>query len=213
MGIHEIDKTLQTLASLVEADDPKLEAARKRAAELAARDNKRQVIYITPTGEYRIRPYGEKTNPGNGWKFIEHYPDDDMPKGSVTAHAERSDIVAGMAKALFSTAWADDQEERHRSSGKKGLSPLSGQEITKIAPAPSASAKNAAAALAKQYEKKNGKGLDALYADAKKANGGQAADAEKFGHYLAMMALGHGVSWFDDHKKFPLERVHTEFHL
>lgn len=125
----------------------------------------------------------------------------------------RAAIVTGIAKGLYSSAWADDQEETHRSSGKKGLSPLSGQEITKIAPAPSASAKNAAEKLARQYEKANGKSLDDLYDDARKANGGQAEDAEMFGHYLAMMALGHGVSWFDDHKKFPLKRVHSEFHL
>lgn len=125
----------------------------------------------------------------------------------------RAEIVAGMAKGMYSSAWADDQEETHRSSGKKGLSPLSGQEITKIAPAPSGSAKNAAEELAKKYEKANGKSLDELYADAEKADGGHTDEPEKFGHYLAMMALGHGVSWFDDHKKFPLKKVHTEFHL
>lgn len=29
-------------------------------------------------------------------------------------------------------------------------------------------------------------------------------DAREFGHYLAMQALGHGVSWFDDHARFAL---------
>lgn len=29
--------------------------------------------------------------------------------------------------------------------------------------------------------------------------------AADFGHYLAMMSLGEGVSWFDDHEMFPIE--------
>ena len=37
--------------------------------------------------------------------------------------------------------------------------------------------------------------------------------AEEFGHYLAMQGLGHGVSWFDDHARFPLVVPHTEFYL
>lgn len=32
-----------------------------------------------------------------------------------------------------------------------------------------------------------------------------ASEPGLFGHYLAMTGLGEGVSWFDDHKKFPLE--------
>ena len=37
--------------------------------------------------------------------------------------------------------------------------------------------------------------------------------AGEFGHDLAMQAMGHGVSWFDDHHKFPLKVPHTEFYL
>lgn len=36
--------------------------------------------------------------------------------------------------------------------------------------------------------------------------------AESFGHYLAMMALSHGVSWFDNHKKFDLVIPRSESH-
>lgn len=37
--------------------------------------------------------------------------------------------------------------------------------------------------------------------------------AREFGHYLAMQALGHGVSWFDDHARFDLTVPHSEFYL
>lgn len=127
---------------------------------------------------------------------------------------ERGRILQGMADAMFQQAWADDTEEKHKKSGKKGLSPLSGNEISKIAPATPESAKKAAEKLAKQFEKANGKKIEDLYADAMKADGNESGDkCEEFGHYLAMQALGHGVSWFDDHKRFPLKMVHTEFHL
>jgi hypothetical protein len=35
--------------------------------------------------------------------------------------------------------------------------------------------------------------------------------AEEFGSDLAMMALGHGVSWFDDHLEFELDVPHLEY--
>lgn len=34
--------------------------------------------------------------------------------------------------------------------------------------------------------------------------------AEDFGHYLVMMALGEGVSWFDDHAEFELKHPYIE---
>jgi hypothetical protein len=37
--------------------------------------------------------------------------------------------------------------------------------------------------------------------------------ARDFGHYLAMMSLGHGVSWFDNHARFDLKVPLTEFYL
>jgi hypothetical protein len=38
-------------------------------------------------------------------------------------------------------------------------------------------------------------------------------NARTFGHYIAMEALGHGVSWFDDHERFPLMVPMIEFEL
>lgn len=54
-------------------------------------------------------------------------------------------------------------------------------------------------------------------ADRPGARGGFHGYAESegidFGYYLAMMALGEGVSWFDDHKTFPLIKPSFECHL
>ena len=32
-----------------------------------------------------------------------------------------------------------------------------------------------------------------------------------FGHYLAMEAMGHGVSWWDTHARFKIEVPDVEF--
>jgi hypothetical protein len=37
-----------------------------------------------------------------------------------------------------------------------------------------------------------------------------AIDADAFGFALAMQAMGHGVSWFDDHKSFPIKVPNME---
>jgi hypothetical protein len=39
---------------------------------------------------------------------------------------------------------------------------------------------------------------------------GSETDPEEFGRLLAMQYMGHGVSWFDDHKTFPIEIPHAE---
>jgi hypothetical protein len=39
---------------------------------------------------------------------------------------------------------------------------------------------------------------------AEKADG-ETPDPEEFGGDLAMQAMGHGISWFDDHKAFPIQ--------
>ena len=38
-------------------------------------------------------------------------------------------------------------------------------------------------------------------------------DARLFGHYLAMEAMGHGVSWEDDHEPHGLRVPHMEFYV
>lgn len=121
----------------------------------------------------------------------------------------RSDIVSGMADILWGSAWADAMEEIGR--GRE----LSGREITSIMPATPASAYRGAELIARSIEQANGQTLEELYRRALRAdaddNGGRHRheDAERFGGDLAHMSMGSGVSWFDDHAKFPLKVPHT----
>lgn len=117
-------------------------------------------------------------------------------------------IIAGMARAFFVERWAQREEEKGRSHG--------GEELMDVAPATSPKAKAHAKKFAAQVVAANGgRTIRELYNEAQAANrragiSGRGAEAE-FGHYLAMQAMGHGVSWFDDNAKFDLKVPHTEF--
>jgi len=52
-------------------------------------------------------------------------------------------------------------------------------------------------------------GVYTLNARATEADG-VVPDAEKFGWYLAMEAMGHGVSWFDNHASFDSKLPHMD---
>lgn len=112
-------------------------------------------------------------------------------------------VLTGIAKAIFATAWADQQEEQGNS--------LSGQEIMDVMPEVPVEAKFKAKEILQDIEQANHKSINELFQDACKADGGE-CNPEEFGHYLAMQTLGHGVSWFDDHANFPLTVPHDEFH-
>jgi len=113
----------------------------------------------------------------------------------------RRDIIDAMARALFVSAWGSREEERGRSHG--------GEDLMDIAPATSLAAKREARELAEEIEKDNGKRLDELYEIAAAAPGKHYKDPNPndFGHYLAMEAMGHGVSWGDNHPAFGLKRL------
>jgi hypothetical protein len=116
-------------------------------------------------------------------------------------------ILTGTARTLFVIAWADRQEERGRH--------LQG-ELMDQAPKTPMSAYLGAARLIGKYEAMNGLEIYCLLREARRVDND--ADyseeyANDFGHYLAMMSLGHGVSWFDDHADFELKVPMTEFYL
>lgn len=115
------------------------------------------------------------------------------------------DIFEGMARAMYVSDWANRQEE-------KGIS-LRG-ELMDQAPATSPDARAAAKVLTQDFLKANKvKSLTDLYAMALNAGAsGRKSDAGTFGHYLAMQAMGHGVSWFDDHPEFPLAVPSFEYY-
>ncbi len=116
------------------------------------------------------------------------------------------EFSAGASRAFWVTSWADGMEERGES--------LSG-ELMDQAPDTPLSAWVAAGELKGLLEAANRVPIHTLADRAAKADGDEGIldiDAEDFGHYMAMMAMGHGVSWFDDHEKFKFTRVNMEYH-
>ena len=106
----------------------------------------------------------------------------------------RDEIIESMARALFVTAWSYSESEAGRSHG--------GEELMDVAPRTSKRAEQAAKKLAAAMEKTNGIPLEALYILAAlqpgKRYGKDEPSPHLFGHYMAMQALGTGVSWWDD---------------
>ena len=117
---------------------------------------------------------------------------------------DRDPIIRGIATILWASTWADHVAEvRCRS--------LSGCEITQVMPSIDEAAFRLAHRVAGRIEQVN-YNLPSLCAAAWRADGNSDTDdspddefAERFGECLAYMAQGAGVSWFDDHKEFPLE--------
>jgi hypothetical protein len=105
-------------------------------------------------------------------------------------------FIEGAARAMFVQEWAYDEEEQGRTYW--------GMNLMNIAPATPVEVKYEAAALLGRLEQLNGVSLPVLIHRAEEADG-KPVDPERFGHYIALQALGHGVGWFDDHAAFDLK--------
>ncbi len=120
-----------------------------------------------------------------------------------------TDILGGMERAIWVVAYADWVESMTKKERKEAGAPVvtSGIEWDDAAPAAPASALLAAEDLYLAYERANGKTPGDLFEVAMAADGTKPTDelADLFGHYLTMMAMGQGVSWFDDHKTFKIK--------
>lgn len=93
-------------------------------------------------------------------------------------------VLTSMAKAFFASAWADYQDEN-------GLISFCGVEIMDVLPVNiDPAAIDAAKELYTSIEKANGKSIDDVLSEI-------SIDAETFGHYSAMDAMGHGVGLQD----------------
>lgn len=121
------------------------------------------------------------------------------------------EIINGMASALWATAWASNEEEQGRS--------VQG-EITDLMPPIPDEAAQTAKWLSSRIENDNGVDLlivlKNLVASGATRSGWIGADEEAqqtFGHYLAMEALGTGVSWRDDHEDHGLKLPSIEFYI
>lgn len=130
----------------------------------------------------------------------------DVPAANLERVLQEAAIVEHMARALYATDWV-------RAEGEAGLT-VAGDVMEQMPAVPPA-AYAAAYRLADQIESLNGAPLQDLLKMAAQADGYEAAPdqhyCELFGHYLAMEAMGDGVSWFDDHADFPLALPSIEY--
>lgn len=106
-------------------------------------------------------------------------------------------IINGAAEMLWALAWADHAEDT-------GCTDLSGCEITTIMPDVGLSAFIEAGRVIGATEHQSHANIHALLWMCLRADGldpEACADdyMDRLGGCLAYMALGHGVSWFDDH--------------
>jgi hypothetical protein len=112
----------------------------------------------------------------------------------------------GAARAAFVSSWADRQEERGKT--------YPGRDLMDVAPSTPLSAYVWAGKLIGRLEAANNANIWMIGSRAAKADrvAWKRFDGVEFGHYMAMEALGHGVSWFDDHKRFKVKIPHMEYH-
>lgn len=126
-------------------------------------------------------------------------------------------IVEAMARAMFVSTWADQEEEEGRC--------YPGQELMDVAPATPEDAIYEAYRLVGHFEALNNIGIGALFVQAMVADGHMRAEnwsyedlheaeeeyAYDFGHYLAMRAIGSGVAWEDSHTACGIIYPHFEY--
>jgi len=138
---------------------------------------------------------------------------------SNTVHSTmdcRDAFIEGAARCFFVCAFADFVEEEEREDdGHEYAHPGCGGDWYDVAP--EATPPNAyafAGELWARLEMLNKAtapcGVISLLNQAAEANGVEEVDAEEFGRDCAMMALGTGVSWFDDNADFPLETPYMD---
>ena len=127
---------------------------------------------------------------------------------SVHSNSEfRDAFIQGAARAFFVSAYADFVEDPERvQDGYDYLSAGPGGDWTDTAPetTPPNAYALAGQLWAGLYHLNGKAGPYTLVNNAQAADGVE-PDADEFGHYLAMEAMGHGVSWFDDHAQFDMK--------
>ena len=129
----------------------------------------------------------------------------------------KDEFLEGAARCFFVCAYADFVEDEEREDdGHEYARPGAGGDWYEYAPETTPPAAYAFAGelwalLATMNKATAPCGVVSLLDQASKANNlGREVDAEHFGRDCAMMALGSGVSWFDDNNEFPLEVPHMD---
>jgi len=119
----------------------------------------------------------------------------------------RDSFLEGSARAIFVMAYADFCEQ---SEDCDLPTPGPGGDWYDCTPATPPNAYALAGELWAELHRLNGEaGVYSLSLRAEAADG-KPVDPEEFGRDLAMQWMGTGVSWFDDHAKFPIKIGYTE---
>ena len=133
-----------------------------------------------------------------------------------TAGTLRDDIVEKIARTFFVDAWARDEEYEAERDPDYELPFGPGDDLMDVAPDTPRDALKAAEEYAQEIEKANKMSLDRMFEHAARIAGEDPEDAglaEDFGFVTAMEALGHGISWRDDHPAHGLEVPSTEYSI
>lgn len=130
-----------------------------------------------------------------------------QPVGSDSTF--RDGFIEGAARAFFVMAYADYCENEDPDHKLPYAS--NGGHWEHVAPAtpPNAYALAGEMWAALEHANPGACGVFTLHELARAADGCD-VDPEDFGHDIAMQYMGSGVSWFDDHKKFPINIPYAE---
>lgn len=115
------------------------------------------------------------------------------------------DIFESAARTLFVSAWADNEEREGRG--------YPGQDLMDVAPPTTEEARTAIAELFKSIETMNRKPVEDLYRQALINSRKDDTDhwRDRFGHDLALQAIGSGVGLSDDFEKHGVKVPYIEF--
>lgn len=134
-----------------------------------------------------------------------------MASRSEALSVEKS-VLDGITFAYWAEIYIREQEEKAERTGKRtpwGPGEQIDPYIPKKVPAYVKAGAKEFAAILKHQNRTN---LYGLYLMAESAPGKhrRQPDPFDFGYTLAMQAMGHGVSWFDDHPDFDIKIPHYE---
>jgi hypothetical protein len=133
------------------------------------------------------------------------------PSGTTTARR----VMDGIVRAYWADIWLSEQEEKAERTGRPYPWPPGSQLLDYVPKRVPESVRLRAAYFAHKLKIKNRATLDGLYRQAMRAPGRHLDRHTRpfdFGFDIAMEGMGHGVSWFDSHPRFPIDIPWVEAH-
>lgn len=120
--------------------------------------------------------------------------------GKSAGSAARKLIVRAAARAAFTDHWVREQEYKAEETGRRPPWPRGANLEDYVPRKTPKSATVWAEKLIARVEKDSREDIVSMYDRLEAMSGHRRTPTpDLFGHYIAMEALGHGVSWSDDH--------------